>query len=226
MRIHILRRGREGGPRGARVCGIACGGEIKRMRSVSLSLSPSSSGFLSSSICSIFSPSLFFSSSSSSSSSRLLLSLLGRARELWQTRYQFLTFARKRAFSLFLHPSLLLDDNVEAPVLARWSRPLPSALSFCPPRRSRPGRRRRRDSIIIADSLISINCRARGFSHEFREIKMQTPFKTDVAPEEFDCTSESLNFGNDPTPKALALSELKSLLIKFNYDFEKVLIML
>lgn len=55
------------------------------------------------------------------------------APELWQTRYQFLTFARKRAFSLFLHLSFLLDDNVEAaPVLSRWSRPLPSALSFLP----------------------------------------------------------------------------------------------
>lgn len=149
------------------MCGIACGGEIKRTRSVSLR-----PDFLSSSICSILPFSLSYSSSSPSSSSRGFSLPLSVAPELWQTRYQFLTFAR--AFSLLLHLSFLLDDNVEpTPVLSRLvSRPLPSALFFCPTRRGAAGRRRRRDSIIIADSLISINCRARGFPMDSARLKL------------------------------------------------------
>lgn len=158
------------------MCGIACGGEIKRTRSVSLRPAPAFSLLPSarSSLC----LSLFFSSSSSSSSSRLLLSLLGRARELWQTRYQFLTFARKRAFSLSF--SILLSSSTTT---SRHRFSLVGlvlcllALSFCPPRRSRPGRRRRRDSIIIADSLISINCRARGFPMNYVRLKRKPLLK-------------------------------------------------
>jgi len=143
------------------VCGIACGGEIKRTRSVSLlptltfsfhlldSLSLSLSLFLFVNIVLVVAASLFPSRSRPSSGKHA-------------TSFSLL-LASASSSSL----SLSLDDNVEStPVLSRWFRPLLSALSCCSPRRSS-----RRDSIIIADSLISINCRAREFLMDFARLK-------------------------------------------------------
>lgn len=103
------------------MCGIACGGEIKRIRSVLLRLS------LSFHLLDSLSHSL--THSLHRHRRRGFSFPFSIAPELGQTRYQFLTFARKRALSLFLYLSLLLDDNVEpAPVLSR----LVSSFAFCP----------------------------------------------------------------------------------------------
>lgn len=140
MRIRIARRdrwmGREAGEggrgtRGTRVCGIACGGEIKRTRFISVSCTSALS------LCPSFCFHLFDSLS-------LFLSLViivllvswdfsfpfSVAPELlWQTRYQFLTFARERVRSrVSLLLSLLLDDYDDdddpTPVLFLPSYPL------------------------------------------------------------------------------------------------------
>jgi len=90
--------------RGTRVCGIACGGKIKRTRSVPLGPAVSPFLSLSASPCCL-SVTL---ASTSSSSLRRLLSLHGRARALSQTRATSFSLLRTRVAvvaSLFLFPS-------------------------------------------------------------------------------------------------------------------------
>lgn len=71
-----------------------------------------------------------------------------------------LLLASARSLLLLRLLSFLLDDNVEPGTgsLSVRSRPLLSALFSRPTRRSCRPPHRRRDSIIIVDSLISINC--------------------------------------------------------------------
>jgi len=146
MRIHILRRGREGGPC---VCGIACGGEIKRIRSVFVLLRLSPSFHLADSlfpfiVIVLVAASPFPSRSRPSSDKHATsFSLL-------------LASTRSLSFSIFLSSSTTTSNRHRFSLVG----PLPSLFAR---REGTPGRRRRRDSIIIADSLISINCRAREF---------------------------------------------------------------
>lgn len=178
MRIHILRRGRRGRAKGDQRSARVWDRVRRRDQTNTFRLSLSLLLWLSLSFHLLDSPFLSFSLHHHRPRRRGFSFPFSVAPELWQTRYQFLTFARKRAF-LSLSPSFF------PPRRQRRSRHRFSlvglVLCLLPSPFARQGgaagRRRRRDSIIIADSLISINCRAHGFPMDSARLKRQPLLK-------------------------------------------------